>query len=142
MPKNPIVTEKPRRAYIRHLYSEKVRVVNLYLSGLGSKRIARETGLDDSLIRLWLRRYKTGGMEALSSERSARKENSTSTRLENREKKNEQFKDALIVFATTLEPVASITRRYKLDYRGFMYHVERHRPDLMLRRESLKTMND
>jgi len=37
--------KKKKRTYRHHPFSEKEQVVNLYLSGLGSKRIAREMGL-------------------------------------------------------------------------------------------------
>jgi len=57
--------KKKKRTYRHHPFSEKEQVVNLYLSGLGSKRIAREMGLDSSLVRKWLRRYRASGLEGL-----------------------------------------------------------------------------
>ena len=56
-----------KRTYKRHPFSEKEQAVYLYLSGLGSKRIARQMGLDASMVRKWLRRYRASGLEGLKS---------------------------------------------------------------------------
>lgn len=56
---------RTKRPYKRHPFSEKEKVVNLYLSGLGSKLIARQMGLDSSMIRKWLRTYRASGLEGL-----------------------------------------------------------------------------
>lgn len=59
--------DRTRRTFNRHPFSERKRAVNLYLSGLGSKRIARQMGLDASMVRKWLRRYLASGLEGLKS---------------------------------------------------------------------------
>lgn len=56
--------------------------------------------------------------------------------------KDRLFKDAYEAYATSLESIASITRRFDLDYHSFKYHVERHHPELVERRERLKLSDD
>ena len=129
-----------KRRYTNHPFSERKLVVDLHEYGLGSKRIAHMMGIDDSMIRSWLRRYQKGGLESLQPYRHVKKDPS-SVRLKRRREKDEQYKDAFMAFTTTLEPVASIARRYNLDYRTFNYHLQRHRPDLMEKRERLKMIN-
>lgn len=126
-----------KRRYTIHPFSERKLVVELHEQGFGSKRIAHLTGLNDSMIRAWIRRYQEGGLESLQPNRTVQKD-SFSLRLKRRSEKEEQFKDAFKAFTTTLEPVASIARRYRLDYRTFNYHLQRHRPDLMAERARLK----
>lgn len=51
---------------------------------------------------------------------------------------NEQaFALAFKAYATTLEPVASIARRFQFDYHSFKYHIERYHPELVARRALL-----
>ena len=45
-------SKRPRTA---HSFAERKRVVELYESGMSSKRIARELGLDDAMVRFWIR---------------------------------------------------------------------------------------
>lgn len=129
-----------KRRYTNHPFAERKLVVDLHEYGLGSKRIAHLMGIDDSMIRAWLRRYQKGGLESLRPYHSAQKAPS-SIRLKRRSEKDEQYKDAFMAFTTTLEPVASIARRYRLNYRTFNYHLQRHRPDLIEERARLKTDN-
>ena len=127
-----------KRPYTRHPVSEREQVVRLYESGLGSKRIARETGLDDSMIRQWLRRYRASGLEGLRPKQPSSGGLRTGARLTGRARKDAQFGEAYRVYATTLEPAASIARRFHLDYRGFKYHIDHHHTELKERRERLK----
>ena len=128
-----------KRNYTRHPFAERKRVVDLYEQGLGCKRIARETGLDDSMVRQWLRRYRTSGLDGLQLQREV-KERPT-RRQKQRQVKDAQFREAFAVYASTLEPVASITRRFRLDYKTFRYHVENFHPELVEARDSLKGNN-
>ena len=50
------------------------------------------------------------------------------------------FSERKLVISTTLEPVASITRRFDLDYHSFKYHVERYYPELVAQRTALRRM--
>ena len=56
--------------------------------------------------------------------------------------KDQLFRDAYEAYATSRETIASITRRFGLDYQSFKYHVERHHPDLVERRKRLKLSVD
>ena len=125
------IQTSPQRVYRSHPYSERVRAVALYKEGFGSKRIGRIMEIDDSMVRSWIRKYRAGGIEALRPyvRESARPVDEDAL-----------FESALRTFSTTLEPVASITRRYRLDYHSFKYRVERYHPDLVLQRESLRSV--
>ena len=56
-----------------------------------------------------------------------------------RSERDDLFALAFIDYASSLEPVASITRRFGLDYHAFKYHVERYHPELVARRNRLRT---
>ena len=56
-----------------------------------------------------------------------------------REASERDFSPAFVLYATTLEPAAVITRRYGLDYQSFVYHLRRYHPELM-RQRSLLTL--
>lgn len=130
-----------KRAYTRHPFGERLRVVFLHESGLGSKRIARTVGLDDSMVRMWLRKYREGGLDALRDTRVAAVPEVPLRQMQ-RARKDELFRGALEVYATTLEPVTSIARRFGVDYKKFKYHVERHHPELTARRNGLKSIGN
>lgn len=133
-------THPVKRSYIRHPFSERKWVVDLYESGLGSKRIAQETGLDDSMVRQWLRCYRSFGLDALVPMRGDARKNASSIRNAARARKDQRYDEAFRVFATTLEPIASIARRYQLEYRNFKYHIEHHHPELVAKRTALRKM--
>ena len=50
----------------------------------------------------------------------------------------ETFSVAFEAYGTTLEPVASIARRFNFDYQSFKYHVEQFHPELVESRLALK----
>ena len=118
-----------------YTYEDRTRVISLYQSGLGSKRIAAVTGIDDSVIRRWIRRYRAHGLESLRP--YWRPAPSVGIRDARRADNERRFKPAFADYAASLEPVSSITRRYKLDYQSFKYHVERYHPELVERRRRL-----
>ena len=126
-----------KRAYNFHPFSEREKVVALYESGLGNERIAKLMGLDSSMVRQWLRRYRDAGLDALRLQRRVQKE-TLSRRETSRRQKDAQYYEAYRVFSTTLEPLASITRRFQLDYKTFKYHVEHFHPELVAKRARLK----
>lgn len=119
-----------------HSFAERKRVVELYQSGLGSKRIAQAMHLDDSTVRLWLRKYRTYGLESLRPY-WRRDKKTDGIRASRREENERTFQTAFSAYATTLEPVASITRRYGLDYQSFVYHLKRYHPELWEQRRKL-----
>lgn len=121
-----------------HSFEERKRVVELYESGLSSKRIARKLGLDDAMVRSWIRKYRATGLESLRPYwRSTRNDRPPGLR-ESRWQENErQFALAFEVYATSPESAASIARRYGLDYQRFMYHLNRYHPELVEQRRRL-----
>jgi transposase len=131
------VRPKSRKPYKPHPYSERLEAVTMYRNGMGSKRIASTLGIDDSMVRAWLRKYRKYGLDSLQPYRRAGKENSPLARVQRAENEH-QFEQACIAFVSTLEPVASITRRYRLDYHSFQYHVQRYHPELVEKRNRLK----
>lgn len=128
---------KSKKAYRPHPYSERLMVVSLYKQGWRSRRIALHLNLDDSMVRSWLRKYRSFGEESLRP--YIRRETPVPGKQHMRRMENEdQFQAAFLVFSSTLEPVASITRRYNLDYHSFKYHLKRYHPELIEKRESLR----
>jgi len=132
--------ETGRKTYQMHPYSERLAVVSLYEQGYGSKRIAKMMGIDDSLIRTWLRKYRAGGKQALEPYRRSQgsTRSATGVRACSREENETLFKRAYSAYASTLEPVASIARRYRLDYHSFLYHVQRYHPEFKEQRKCLR----
>lgn len=114
--------------------------VEMYQHGNGCKKIARVLGLDDSMVRSWLRKYKAYGAEALQPYWRGPKVAPCIQR-DRRRENEELFSKAYPAYAFSLEPVASIARRYQFDYHSFKYHVQRYHPELVARRESLKVVN-
>lgn len=130
---------KRSRNYRRHSFSERKQAIDLHTKGFSSKIIARELELDDSMVRAWIRKYRAFGVIALEPYwRSGRSKDSVSaSRLMEKE---DQFKNAYSSYANSLEPIASIVRRYNLEYHSFKYHVERYHPELVEAREWLKVV--
>ena len=141
MVSEPDTKNNARSAYKSHPFEERKRVVELYQSGLGSKRIARLTGLDDSLVRLWLRKYKSGGLDALYPYTRNKPRANGMSRILTVGEDDTRFMQACSAYVSTLEPVASISRRYQLDYHSFKYHLERYHPDLVILRKQLRVQN-
>lgn len=133
----PELQTQIKRKYNRHPFSERSQVVKLYSEGFGSRYIARVMNLDDSTVRHWIRKYRAHGMDALHPYwREGRPEQGL--RVSRREENERTFQPAFTAYATTLEPVASITRRYGIDYQSFIYHLKRNHPELVARREELR----
>ena len=128
-----------RRAYRQHSFSERKQAISLHEKGASSKEIAREMSLDDSMVRAWIRKYRAFGVVAL--EPYWRSNGTKPLPLVPRHSdKEDRFRKAFQAYATSLEPVASIARRYMLDYHSFKYHVERYHPELVEARERLKVV--
>lgn len=134
----PASRRQRQKTYSQHPFEERMRAIELYQQGKNSKEIARLMGLDDSMVRAWVRKWKANGTEAL---RPYRRGNNIRPCLqrERRSENENQYKQAYRVFATSLEPVASIARRFRFDYHSFLYHVQRYHPELVELRESLRT---
>ena len=128
--------DKNQVCYKRHPFSERKRVVELYQHGLTSTRIAAMMGLDDSMIRSWLRKYKQYGLESLHPYWRAGDSSEKGKRSHNKRKKAEL--EAYEAYAGSLESLASITRQYGLNYASFRYHLLRYHPELIERRAALK----
>lgn len=130
---------KSKKAYRPHPYSERLMVVSLYKQGWGSKRISCQLDVDDSMVRSWLRKYREHGEESLRPYVRMTRPKIGKQHIRRMENEN-QFQTAFQVFSSTLEPVASITRRYNLDYHSFRYHVQRYHPELVEKRNKLKVI--
>lgn len=130
----PTEQKKTKRKYVLHPFSERKRVVELHEQGLSSRQIARATGVDASMVRNWVRRYRAHGLDALRPYYRVGKEARPALHWEEKER---MYSPAYEAFSTTLEPVASITRRYGLDYYGFTYHIRNYHPELIEQRSRL-----
>ena len=128
-----------KRAYTQHTLSERAKVVALYRQGLKSKQIASQMGLDDSMVRAWIRKYLAYGDAALQPYWRTANHQPEKQVASSRSERDDLFALAFIDYASSLEPVASITRRFGLDYHAFKYHVERYHPELVARRNRLRT---
>ena len=122
------------QAHKEALWAKRVRCVDLYRQGFGAKRISRVVDVDPATIRHWLRRYRSGGLDALRPYGRAA-DPSRETGFSMREK---SMASPFPVYATTLDPVLSIARRYGVDYHSFKRHVERYHPELVSQRNALK----
>ena len=136
------LSARPKKVYRSHPFSERKEAVLLYHKGMGSKRIATELGIDDSLIRAWLRKYRKYGLESLRPYLRQGLEPQPLIQNVRRAKNEEAFRKAFDAYASSLESVASIARRYQLEYHSFKYHVERYHPELVARRASLRECAD
>ncbi len=135
MPTEQTQSKRKRKS---HPFSERKRVVEMYESGLGCKRIAQVMDLNVSTVRLWLRVYRADGLEALRPYYGVGEGGRPlGVRGVRRDKIERLFSPALEVYSTTLEPVTSIARRYGLDYQRFIYHIRHYRPELIERRSRL-----
>lgn len=133
-----IVTTR-KRTYTHHPFSERKRVVELYKEGHNSREISQRMQLDDSMVRSWIRKYREYGDAALQPywrKANGQQYNPVVSFVKDRDI---LFSSAFIDYAYSLEPVASITRRFGLDYHAFKYHVERYHPELVARRNMLRT---
>ena len=128
---------QPKRKTRAHPFSERKRVVELYESGLGSKRIAQALDLDDSMVRRWLRLYRASGLEALRPCYNVGVEPGAGDRMTHWEKTELEFQPAYELYTTTLESVTMITRRCGLNYQRFIHHLRRYHPELIEQRNRL-----
>ncbi len=136
-----VMEEKTRtgKTYRRHSFSERERVIILHKQGVSTKVIARNMDLDDSMVRAWIRKYHRFGESALEPYWRSNGTKPLPLVTRHSDKEN-RFRKAFQAYATSLEPVASIARRYMLDYHSFKYHVERYHPELIEARERLKVV--
>lgn len=128
-----------RKKYRQHPFSERLKAVELYKKGYTSKRIGHLMDLDDSMVRRWVRKYRAKGVEALRPY-SRSTENGHVGERTGRSKNELLFYPAYEVYSSSLEPVASIARRYQFDYLSFKYHVERYHPELVAKRTRLNQL--
>lgn len=119
----PDTIRKNKAAYNPHPFEERKRVVELYQSGLGCKRIAQITGLD--ALRPYKRCQQGDEAQGLS-------------RITMVGKDDARFRRACSAYVSSLEPVASIARRFQLEYHSFKYQLERYHPDLVVLRNQLR----
>ena len=131
--------EKPRKG-TAYGYAVRSRVILLSERGMHSNELSEMTGIDASVIRRWLRRYRTYGRVSLQP--FWRPDRPKDTRRVVHAGKDQVFQNACDAYATSREPVASITRRFGLDYHSFKYHVERYHPELVEVRSRLKDSVD
>ena len=60
--------EKFKRTNLKHSYSDKIRVVHLYNQGYGSRRISKELQISVSVVKTWLRIYRSKGVIGLEKQ--------------------------------------------------------------------------
>ena len=137
-PMQPTLHPDQKRTWKRHPFTERIRAVELYEQGLSSNWIAAQLGVDSSQVRSWIRKYKTYGIESLRPYIRGIGDSKDKTVFLN-DDKEEQFKEAYQMYATTQESISSIARRFGLNYGSFRYYLLRYHPELKERREALKS---
>ena len=125
----------------RHPFSERIRAVELHKQGLGSKWIAAQLGADGSQVRSWIRKYKAYGIESLRPYIRGIGDSKDKTVFLN-DDKEEQFKEAYQMYATTQESISSIARHFGLNYGSFRYYLLRYHPEYVESRRKLETSAD
>lgn len=133
----PTLHPNQKRTLKRHPFSARIRAVELYEQGQSSNWIAAQLGVDSSQVRSWIRKYKTYGIESLHPYIRGLGDSKDKCVSLN-DDKEEQFKVAYQTYATTQDSIASIARRYGLNYGSFRYHLLRYHPELKERRDALK----
>ena len=128
------IEEKPPRG-AAYGYAVRMHVISLTGQGLTSYDISERTGVDSSVIRRWLRRYRLYGHHSLQP--FWRPDRRKDSRAERHADRDQLYREAYDAYVTSREPVASITRRFNLDYHAFKYHVERYHPELVAARARL-----
>ena len=127
-------SEKPQRG-AAYGYAVRSHIILLAGQGFTSYEISEQTGVDSSVIRRWLRRYRLYGHHSLQPFwRPVRRKD---VRAEARADKDQLYRKAYEAYVQSREPVASITRRFNLDYHAFKYYVERYHPELVAARARL-----
>ncbi len=59
---------KLKRNNLKHSYSDKLRVVELYNKGYGSTSISKEMQITETVIKTWLRIYRSKGIQGLEKQ--------------------------------------------------------------------------
>lgn len=54
--------EKTKRKNLKHSYSDKLGVIELYEQGYGSRTISRDLHISDTVVETWLRIYRSKGL--------------------------------------------------------------------------------
>ena len=60
--------EKRKRKNLKHSYSEKMRVVELSNQGYGSATISKEMQISETVVKNWLRIYRSKGFSGLEKQ--------------------------------------------------------------------------
>ena len=121
-------------------YTVRSHIILLAGQGLTSYEISERTGVDSSVIRRWIRRYRAYGLHSLQP--FWRPSRRVDLRAVVHADKDRLYRAAYAAYVQSLEPVASITRRFNLDYHSFKYHVERYHPELVAARARICERQD
>jgi len=60
--------EKVKRKNLKHSYSDKIRVVELYNQGCGSTSISKELHISETVVKTWLNIYRSKGLFGLEKQ--------------------------------------------------------------------------
>lgn len=123
---------------VTHGFDQRKRAVELYHAGFSSRKIAKLLHLDDSSVRLWLRRFRSYGLESLQPYWRVPSQGTNASKREENERK---FQPAFSAYGDSLESVLSIARRYDFNYHSFKYYIEHYHPELVARRRHLSAVN-
>lgn len=125
------ISQTMPRTGIRRAYPLEVRqrAVALHKEGLGYKRIGKALGIERSIIREWLQRYKTYGEESLQP--WWRKDARPKPPKEKREKGaglHERYREAMQLYTGGDLTRKEVCRRCGLDYNLFNYYLYTYHP--------------
>jgi transposase len=60
--------EKVKRKNLKHSYSDKMRVIELYEQGYGSRSISKELHISDTVVETWVRLYRSQGLSGFDKQ--------------------------------------------------------------------------
>ena len=122
-------TQQPLRKH--HAYPQEVRqqAIALHDQGLGAKRISRELGIDSSVIKEWLRRYREFGADSLKP--WWRKSTSGIHKSADFAERHARFDEPLRLYMETDMKCTDICRRCGVDYASFYYFLHRYHYSLV-----------
>lgn len=115
------------------------RAVALHAEGLGAKRIARELGIDVSIVKAWLKRYRQHGAASLEPYwRPSTSQDVHRAAAARRAATRSKYAEAVRLYATTRLTYRQIAEQTGVCATGLAGYVQTHCRDLMAWRHAIE----
>lgn len=121
----------------RRFYPKEIRqqAVAMHEEGLGAKRIGKALGIDASVIKEWLRRYRRYGEASLQpwwrENMRSKREEAVSPPRNIRVDPHETFREALQLYMDSDLKRSEVCRRCGVNYNLFSYYLRRYHPRVL-----------